>query len=192
MNIIQKINKKVLQKTRNVLLGREKQQPSIQELFGDPRSLFFRQALNYANYEKIPGDILEFGVFTGKTLAIWEHLNQTQTEWKFMERNVVGFDWFQGLRGITEEHERWTDESCSTNHEMGNPVAPKGVIVTPGLVVDLFKYYGLKSPMLEVGRYEEVLPKVVGGKYKKASILHIDCDLYESTKIVLKMVEPIL
>ena len=167
---------------------------SLEMLLGESRSLFFRDALEYINFEKVPGDILEFGVYTGKTLATFTYLNQLRPDLKFSDRRVVGFDWFKGLKGGTEKHPRWSDDSCTINKDPTNPVANIATPVTPELVSNLFKYFELDKPLLEIGDYKEILPSIIGidKKYNSVALVHIDCDLYEPTIAILKSIEPIL
>jgi len=65
---------------------------------------------------------------------------------------------------------------------------PVGAEVT----LRLFEACGLAAPELETGPFEETLPATLGSKYDTAAVVHIDCDLYESTKTVLDALTPTL
>jgi hypothetical protein len=194
MNALQKANRQILNTLRKSLIGSppiSKQRLSY--LTCDPRYPFFRQCIDFINYEKISGDILEFGVFTGRTLAAFTNLLRTQHAWSFEEKRVIGFDWFQGLSRQTEPHSRWNLESCTTNHEPDNPVASINEPVSREVVERLFRYLDIGLPILEIGDFEDTIPSALsGGKVTKAAIIHIDCDLYESTASVLRNVASII
>jgi hypothetical protein len=64
--------------------------------------------------------------------------------------------------------------------------------VTKEVTLDLFRRSGRDAPELEVGFFQDTIPRTVPAKYKSAAIVHIDCDLYESTKMVLEGLAPIL
>jgi O-methyltransferase len=56
----------------------------------------------------------------------------------------------------------------------------------------LFKTCGLPCPEIEAGLFEQTIPRVIPGKYRKAALVHIDSDLYASARGVLEGVAPIL
>jgi hypothetical protein len=62
----------------------------------DPRWATFCRAMEYVNYEAVPGDIVEFGVFTGISLALLAKAHACDP--KGMQRRIGGFDSFEGLR----------------------------------------------------------------------------------------------
>jgi hypothetical protein len=144
----------------------------------------FRDAIEFLDYEKVPGDIVEFGVFTGRTLALLHYLSG-KSYWKYTTRRVAGFDSFEGLTGLTEAHPRWDLDSCSTNNEHDHPTSQQGSKVSDAVVRDLFQYYGFDAPTLHKGIFSETLPALFPSEYPKIALAHIDCDLYESTRDVL-------
>ena len=80
----------------------------------DPRWSTFCQALEYINYEAVAGDIVEFGVFTGISLALLAKAHSFDP--KGMTRRIGGFDSFEGLPGSAEPHARWQVGDCASNH----------------------------------------------------------------------------
>lgn len=146
-------------------------------------------AAEYLNYEGVPGDVLEFGVFTGASLALLAQAFAFDP--KGMERRIAGFDSFTGLPDSAEIHARWQPGDCATNHSW-HPLLPVGAPVTPQVTLDLFRACGLPAPELEVGPFAETLPRTIPAKYPQIALLHIDCDLYESTREVLQAVAPAL
>jgi hypothetical protein len=145
--------------------------------------------MEYVNFERVEGDILEFGVFGGLTLTLLAEGHRFDT--KGMTRRVVGFDSFRGLPKGAEAHARWREGDCATMHSW-HPQLAIGDPVSAEAVFRLFQACGLPSPELEQGPFEETLPATLPSKYGKTAVVHIDCDLYESTKIVLDAVSPTL
>jgi hypothetical protein len=139
----------------------------------DERWTTYCRAVEYINYEAVAGDIVEFGVFTGMTLAL---LAKAQTfDPKGNTRRVAGFDSFEGLPPSHETHARWQRGDCSSNHSW-HPLLPVGAAVTPGVTRDLFAVCGLDEPLLHI----------------QVALAHFDCDLYESTRDALAAMAPVL
>ncbi|HWW82464.1 MAG TPA: TylF/MycF/NovP-related O-methyltransferase [Vicinamibacterales bacterium] len=149
----------------------------------------FSAACEYVRFEQVAGDILEFGVFTGMTLALLAKCYQNNASWD-VPRTVIGFDSFDGLAADTEGHGSWKAGDCATNHAW-HPVLQPGARVTPEVTRELFRACELPPPRLEVGLYADTLPKVVGNGLTQAAIVHIDCDLYEAAADVLEGLVPL-
>lgn len=159
----------------------------------DVRSSFFKTAIRFIDYELIEGDIFEFGVYTGRSLALLSHFHEKskQSIHKIdFNRNIVGFDSFDGLPE-SDNHPRWKKNMFGINHSY-HPTCKIGDKVTPETIYHLFETYNLPKPNIEVGDFSYTLDCVIPSKYKKAALVHIDCDLYESTKIVLNKISPII
>jgi O-methyltransferase len=167
---------------------------SISELINfDIRHTMFRNATRFVDYELIPGDIFEFGVYTGRSLALIAHyheVNKKSIHQVDFARRIVGFDSFEGLPA-GGEHPRWKTGLFSVNHSF-HPICKQGDKVTQDIIFMLFEKYDLPAPWIESGPFTEVLPRVIGTKYQKAALVHVDCDLYESTRTVLFSIAPIL
>jgi hypothetical protein len=167
---------------------------SIAELIEfDIRHSMFRNATRFVDYELVRGDIFEFGVYTGRSLALLAHYHQVNRKSIHhidFERRVVGFDSFEGLPG-GDDHPRWKTGMFRVNHSF-HPICKPGERVSPRIIQMLFEKYDLPAPVIEAGEFSQLLPKVVGEKYTAAALVHIDCDLYESTHAVLGGIEPIL
>lgn len=159
----------------------------------DIRWPIFRNALRFVDYELVEGDVLEFGVYTGRSLVLLAHaheLNKNGIHKIGFNRRIVGFDSFEGMPD-GGGHPRWKKGMFRTNHS-GHPFCKIGENVTPSVVRSFFKEYGLLPPFLETGTFEKTLPAVIGTKYTKAAVIHIDCDLYDATKTVLLGIHEIL
>lgn len=178
-----------LARTADRLLG-ARPLPVIDQLArADARFSTFCAALEYLNYEAVAGDLLEFGVFTGKSLALFAHAHRFDE--KGMDRRIVGFDSFHGLPGSAERHERWQPGDCALNHSW-HPLLPLGAPVTPAVPLELFAACGLPRPEIEAGEFALTLPATIPAKYSQVALAHLDCDLYESTREVLAALAPVL
>lgn len=146
-------------------------------------------AIDYIDYEKIPGDVVEFGVFTGLSLAQFAqgHLFDP----KGMERRFVGFDSFDGLPASADAHARWKPSDCAVNHGW-HPLLPIGARVTPEATRDLFALCSLPPPVLHIGAFSETVPRAVPAEVPAIALVHVDCDLYESTRDALAAMAPAL
>jgi len=170
------------------LVGGPPEKPLISRLIeGDRRWPTFLNAVDYVNYEQVPGDILEMGVFSGLSLALFAKAHSFDD--KGMRRRIAGFDSFAGLPESAEEHARWKEGDCATNHSW-HPLLAPGAAVTPETTRELFRACELPPPELEVGRFEATLPATVPAKYSQVALVHVDCDLYESTATVLSALAP--
>jgi hypothetical protein len=155
----------------------------------DPRWSTFVDAIEYINYEAVPGDIVEFGVFTGISLAL---LAKAQSfDPKEMTRRVAGFDSFRGLPGSGEPHARWQAGDCASNHAW-HPLLTVGDPVTPDVTRRLFEACGLDAPLLHVGPFADTLPAAFPAVHRQVALAHFDCDLYESTRDALAALAPVL
>jgi hypothetical protein len=155
----------------------------------DQRWSTFVDAVNYINYESVPGDIVEFGVFTGVSLALLAKAHSFDP--KEMERRIAGFDSFEGLPESDEAHARWRPGDCATNHA-SHPLLATGDPVTPQVTMDLFRVCRLPVPMLHVGPFSRTLPSAFPAVHPRVALAHFDCDLYESTREALEAIAPAL
>ena len=111
------------------------------------------------NITILNGEILEFGVFSGGTI---NYLAK-----KMPKNKIYGFDSFEGLP------DNWRDGF------------PKGKFETKKNI-PLVK----KNIHLFQGWFDESIPKYIkqiNPKNNPISYLHIDCDLYSSTKIIFEL-----
>tara|TARA_B100001245_G_C22879951_1_gene423160 strand:- start:280 stop:1029 length:750 start_codon:yes stop_codon:yes gene_type:complete len=152
--------------------------------------------------EKVEGDYLEFGVFSGDSFirsfhelheVYREHMspsagrtseeaNKIKSIWSNMR--FFAFDSFQGLpavEGIDNQGRDFVEGTWSFEEsEFKKKTSKSGLPLEKVVVVP--------------GWFEETCVETTIQKYemRKAAIIHIDCDLYSSTKSVLKFVEPLL
>lgn len=179
--------RRVARAVRDLAVGTPDGPIMTQIIRRDARSSTFFAALDYINYEKIPGDVLEFGVFTGLSLALFAQGHTFDP--KGMARRFVGFDSFAGLPSSAEEHTRWRPKDCAVNHGW-HPLLPLGAPVTSRVTEDLFAACGLQPPSLHIGAFIDTVASVVPATYAEVALVHVDCDLYESTRDALALAEP--
>jgi len=171
---------------------------AVEWLKFDARTNFFVNAVQYINWECVEGDILEFGVSVGKSLALLSQLyRENLALWQYKEkeclgRRIAGFDSFSGLPPDEHPHPRWKAGSFGTNYLYGHPSLALNEQITPGSILRMFDACGLPRPDIEGGLFADTIPRVIPKKYTKVALLHIDSDLYESAKCVLEGVAPIL
>jgi len=155
----------------------------------DPRWPTFCHATEYIDFEAVPGDIVEFGVFTGMSLALLAKAHSFTRNG--INRRLVGFDSFEGLPGSHDAHARWQPGDCATNHSW-HPFLHVGDAVTPEVTRRLFDVCLLDEPVLHVGPYERTLRGAFPSAAPAVALVHFDCDLYESTRDALESVAPSL
>lgn len=149
----------------------------------------YSHAVDFVNFESVEGDILEFGVFGGLSLALLAQAHAFDP--KGMSRRIVGYDSFRGLPPSEESHTRWKEGDCARIHAW-HPTLKLGDRVTADVICDLFRRCQLEAPLLEVGLFQDTIRRTVPEKFRSAAVVHIDCDMYESTRVVLEGLSPIL
>jgi O-methyltransferase len=167
-------------------------------LKNDMRYEAFQHCVRYISNEYILGDILEFGVFNGLSLAmLTHHLEELSSKNRKMAyscdrvfqpitRNIIGIDSFKGLPS-TDGHPRWEIGFLSTSYN-NHPTIKDGESISAEKIIDFFDKMNLKKPTLLSGWYEEIQLNGV----EKTALIHIDCDLYSSTKTALNLVKDLI
>lgn len=141
------------------------------------------KAWRFVAHSKIEGDYLEFGVWKGRSFAkaynLWWHLFGRKGFLKDM--HFYAFDSFEGLPEITSSEDRQSGEFkkgdyfCS-QEDFRNLVTTRGV--------------DMRRVTMIPGWFDQVLNQKTKESLslKKAAIIWIDCDLYESTVPVLDFI----
>jgi hypothetical protein len=126
----------------------------------DIRSNAFQKCIRFINYELVEGDILEFGVYTGRSLAMLSYYNKIYyvDENKInaknnMNRQIYGFDSFEGLQEI-DGHLRWKKNMFKYNHSF-HPTISQNELVTPKKVEDFFIKMELSKPIIKKNFYNK-------------------------------------
>jgi hypothetical protein len=168
----------------------------------DRTQMLFYKAGRFVAADKIEGDYLEFGVYLGHSFALAFHLIREaylnactpsiwNTEQDCIERRklwekmrFIAFDSFQGLPKPTGPDLSSKDfvEGKFSNSEDNF----MNYITATGVPKDRVTIVG--------GWFSETLNETTGKKHgiKHAAVVHIDSDLYESAKLVLNFIKPLL
>ena len=141
------------------------------------RQNFFYNAFKALSFNRIEGDYLEFGCHGGMTFALAYHESRRHS----YPVHLWGFDSFTGLpsqRCKEDEHPKWQQGEMVTSIKhfhytcKSNSVPRHSYTVVPGF-------------------YEETLEKISPKDPPNSVCLaYVDCDLYSSTKCVLKFLMP--
>jgi len=152
-------------------------------------------AFRFVRRNMLGGDYLEFGVYQGDTIhlayAFSEYMSKSVQGWlRAVERAALmrrmrffGFDSFEGL-----------PEPVGID---AGPIFQKGdFAISLEEVQQLLRQRGtdLNRVHLVPGFYDEVLTPSLRQTLdlQAAAIVHVDCDLYKSTKTVLDFITPVL
>ncbi len=135
----------------------------------------FRRVVGYVTVARVPGDFLEFGTFRGYTARTFAEMMKLLNN----PNQLYLYDSWEGfpeMRGNDSEcpevvtHKTWNQGDCRVRTD------------GPQLIQDALRMLLPDRVHAVKGYYEETVPKNLP---KRASVVHIDCDLYTSTHYVL-------
>jgi len=135
-------------------------------------NVLYRLAKEINNMSPIPGDIVECGVFNGGSAAVMAYAGLQQSK---IRRDIWLFDSFGGLPRPSEKDHldawNWVGE-CRGD---------------PQKVEKLFRDLHIHNSRYHVvrGWFENTFPSACT-KIKQISLLHLDVDWHESTKVCLE------
>ena len=140
-----------------------------------PDEVIFKYAFEFIDHHGIEGDYLEFGVWKGRSFAraynIWKHLFKAKG--RLEDMRFFAFDSFQGLPETSESPEFKKGQYYSTEKSFKENIAVQGVDLSRTVTVP-----GWFNDTLNAETKDRI-------SLKKAAVVFIDCDLYESAKTVL-------
>ncbi|NIR53129.1 hypothetical protein GWO43_31200 [candidate division KSB1 bacterium] len=143
----------------------------------------FCKCLQFIRGNRIEGDILEFGVFRGATLIIIDEIIKRIMNGEHQKSpQIYGFDSFEGLpepKGKDTKHPEFRrGKYRCTKEDLLQRLRKAKVNIEKVHIVE--------------GWYEDVLTSDLRKQLgiKKASLIDIDCDLYQSTVTALNWCEP--
>ena len=139
----------------------------------------FNEVFILAKSLPLKGDIFEFGVFAGYTSLLFA---KKINEFRFRDTSLHLFDSFIGLPEAVELDKNsyefasgvWTEGSMRVCEGLDKYVHKKLAKILPNDRIHVIK-----------GFFEDTLDAYFKNLNKKAKIVHIDCDLYSSSKYVL-------
>ena len=144
---------------------------------------FYYQAFDFITDNSLDGDYHEFGCHKCRTfrMALLEaNKHFLQNKMKFF-----AYDSFQGLPKVDQDHQfgsKWDPGALSTSKDKF-----KQLIINSG--------FEFKNIELVEGFYNEVLPQINKKNFyndRKASLICIDCDLYESAVPVFNHIDSLI
>ena len=139
---------------------------------------------------EVPGSIIELGVLRGASLMTWAQLS-TITEPTNFTREIVGFDTLEGIPFVHDKDK----------NNWSTLLSPGQMNSGAGMEQDLrraIEIYDLNRPLGHIekvklikGNIMETLPKYIqDNPHLSVSLLHMDTDLYEPTKLALELLLP--
>ena len=146
--------------------------------------LAVKKAMYITAHEKIKGNYLEFGVFTGSSFNY--AIKENKKIEKIFGKNdceFIGFDSFKGFGKVKKEdiHPGFTDQIFSVNE--------KKVIKNIKRIAR-----GQKMRLIK-GFYQDTIKNKTTldlNIFNKSRVVMIDCDLKESTRLALEFIRPSL
>ena len=129
---------------------------------GIDRKLHLRMCMPHT---AIPGHVVEFGVFRGKTM---KHISA-----HFHARTCWGFDSFEGL-----------PEPWFTRSSQDGPSHPAGRF---DLRLEAEQPTFASNVELVKGWFADTLPEWLAGHLGPITFMHVDCDIYSSTKTIFDL-----
>lgn len=140
----------------------------------------------------VNGSIVEMGVARGASLMTWYHLSSIYEPTNYL-REIVGFDTFEGFPEVSEKDRLGTQVSEHT--KVGGFAIEGGMeadILRAAAAHDLTRFLG-HMPKLKLvkGDLTETLPQYLkDNPHLVVSLLHLDVDLYEPTRLALELLLP--
>lgn len=136
----------------------------------------------------IPGDIFEMGVCGGRGLFSFFHsLSILEPEYQF--REIIGFDTFSGITGITEKDNNKFREIKEGDFYFDK----KDEIINIAKIHEDFKdnYFNKERIHLVEGNILDTLPLYLNeNKHKLVALLYLDLDIYAPTKFAIENILP--
>jgi hypothetical protein len=137
----------------------------------------------FRQVKDLPGDVLEFGVGSGTSFKSFVRLVEAANQFRhrLAQRSVVGFDTFEGLPQLTA-HDR-----ASEGHAPARDMKAGGFNAAPHFASLVAFCEAHPIAKLRKGLFAQTVPAFVReNEHLAVALLHIDCDLYESTKDALR------
>jgi hypothetical protein len=134
----------------------------------------------------VPGVIIECGVHRGNSLLLWYHLSSILEPYAFT-REIIGFDTFSGFPN-------------TSNNDPEDVKVGQLRDTSLQLIKDMIEISDLNRPIQHIQKIELVegdatltIPEFVAkNQHIVCSLLYLDFDLYEPTKIALKVLFPLV
>jgi len=145
----------------------------VNSTYNAERVKLYEIALRWLELNKIEGDFFEFGTFNGDSFLQMYFFGKKIFK---KQPHFVLFDSFEGLPELKgkDKHVQWFKGQFNCSLEN---------------VQKKLKFFGVKKHDVNLvkGYYEQTLTETLSKELgnKKLRLLHIDCDLFDSTKVAL-------
>ena len=143
-------------------------------------------SINYVSNNNIKGDFVECGVWKGGNLILYQLLNQK----KNLNKKIYGYDTFEGMPLPSKYDLKYDGRSALHEYnkrEKSDDGWCKSTLES--VKVNISKASSLKDVYLIKGKVEKTL-LLNENIPQKISILRLDTDFYESTKVELEVLYP--
>lgn len=141
----------------------------------------------------VSGSIVELGVYGGGSLFSWLHFSSIYEPYNH-SRKIFGFDTFAGFPAASEEDFR-------SQGSYDDVAVAGGLFLSEGIIAELEKLSDLHDKNRPIGHIRKVhliqgdvaetVPKFVAEHpHVPISLLYLDLDLYEPTKVGLEQLLP--
>lgn len=133
------------------------------------------QAMEFAKINNMEGDYFEFGLWQGKT---FKYAHKMRRRYAVEQMKLRGFDSFQGLPQHQDSQDNiWhAGQFAFSRPQLEQELRLSGFLDADFELIEGFYDDSLNPTLIERLSAENV----------KASVVYIDCDLYESTRPVLR------
>lgn len=135
----------------------------------------FTRVMEYVNLCNVAGDICEFGTYNGFTAHLLSQLMKPLHQRMYLYDSWEGFPEITSIDKYCKEVEDglWKQGDCKVAEGVEGKIFDTINAVIPGRLSMVKGFYTEQTPVPE-----------------KIALLHIDCDLYTSTKMALKICAP--
>ncbi len=140
----------------------------------------------------VNGSVVELGVARGVSLMTWAHLSAIYEPVNYL-REIIGFDTFSGFADVHEKDKKTS--AISEHTQKGGFMVESGMkedIERSIEVYDVTRFLGhIPKVKLVQGDLMQTLPQYLDeNPHLVVSLLHLDVDLYEPTKLALELLTP--
>lgn len=157
---------------------------SVERMFG------MYKAVNYIIDNKIPGDFVECGVWKGGSSMM---IALTLKERSISDRSIFLYDTFEGMSEPTDNDKSFSGIDAAQLLKKEDPAISSSVWCVSSIeeVKSNLKSTGYPADKLHFikGKVEDTLPANIPGPL---AMLRLDTDWYESTKIEMELLFPLL
>ncbi len=187
--IITRFANRLLRRSRR-RIGPSTLRPGLERFEHDGSEREWAQIMMYCHVmnetREVPGDIAEFGVASGASFKAFVRINGLLNKLRphpNAKKKVFGFDVFSGLPEIDLQ------KDLPANTEIRPRDMTKGGFASRSTLPALKQFVDdNENCRLYEGLFEDSLPLFLDeNRHASFSLIHIDCDIYSSTKQVLEL-----